>query len=370
MGRRSSSLLVTLTTCALVLTMMNICRLADFTNREAASSSFSRDPPPRTIFVFLAGMEGTGHHLYETLYNDKSAKLGYIDRIDGLAQDLINLQSALYNNAEPENALFTGPLAFQKSQVHPDGDALFRTVVEQLRATNAKTLQWLADHNSSHDDNNDPLLAAGVTFPIPINAYSVHGPYGMMSYPNYGSASRSLQYPDLHLLYRACDAANVACGHVYLHRDAYDIMGTDHRETRIVLHPALFFSRSVLIPHIPFLLHIHPESTVSKRHFAPEDDQITLYTTMLAVLRGQLLDLRTRSIACLDYDHLLPGRHLDTFLHLFGIDHAAFRATYKPPVAKNTTVSPYLHVYMDTFAATSRAVWDTCQQVSSDGWRF
>jgi hypothetical protein len=175
-------------------------------------------------------------------------------------KDLVNLQSALYNNAEPEKALFTGPLAFQKSQVHPDGDALFRTVVEQLRATNAKVLHWLADHNShgnNNNNNNDPLLAAGETFPIPINAYSVHGPYGMMSYPNYGSPSRSLQYPDLHLLYRACDAANVACGHVYLHRDAYDIIGTDNIEKRIVVAPSTDFPpQSVLTPH-SFCLHTH-----------------------------------------------------------------------------------------------------------------
>jgi hypothetical protein len=90
----------------------------------------------------------------------------------------------------------------------------------------AKALQWLTDHQQHDDDAVDPILAAGITFPIPINAYLVHGPYGQMSYPNYGSPSRSLQYPDLHLLHRACDAANVACGHVYLHRDPYDIMGT------------------------------------------------------------------------------------------------------------------------------------------------
>lgn len=108
---------------------------------------------------------------------------------------------------------------------------------------------------------------------------------------------------------------------------------------------------------------------------------------MLGVLRGQLLDWSARSIACLDFDHLATaaaepdttrrqqqhgGGHNDlgTFLRLFGITVPAFRDTYRPPVSKNnnTNVSPYLHVYMDTFAATSRAVWDTCEAVSTHGW--
>lgn len=230
---RNNPVLITLAIGALFLSMLNICRLTDLSRGEAVASR--KDAPPRTLFVFLAGIEGTGHHLYETLYNEKSVKLGYIDRITGLAQDLVDLQSALHNTGEPEKALFTGPLAFQKRQVHPDGDALFRTVVDQLRVIDGKALQWPTDRQQ-HEDDADPILAAGNTFPIPINAYLVHGPYGQMSYPHYGSPSRSLQYPDLHLLYRACDAANVACGHVYLHRDPYDIMGTKQHQCLLHRH--------------------------------------------------------------------------------------------------------------------------------------
>jgi hypothetical protein len=97
---RNNPVLITLAIGALFLSMLNICRLADLSSGEAVASR--RNAPPRTLFVFLAGIEGTGHHLYETLYNEKSVKLGYIDRITGLAQDLVDLQSALYNTGEPE----------------------------------------------------------------------------------------------------------------------------------------------------------------------------------------------------------------------------------------------------------------------------
>lgn len=115
------------------------------------------------------------------------------------------------------------------------------------------------------------------------------------------------------------------------------------------------------------------ESTVVKRQFGTEDDQIVLYTTMMGVLRGQLIDHSNRSIGCLDFDHLVEkGRDddddLKRFLNLFDIEEQAFRNTYQPPAATNVTVSPYLQIYMDTFVETSRAVWETCTAVSHNGW--
>jgi hypothetical protein len=111
------------------------------------------------------------------------------------------------------------------------------------------------------------------------------------------------------------------------------------------------------------------ESTVTKRHFGIEDDQIVLYTTMMGILRSQLIDHSNRSIGCLDYDHLAEGRaDLTRFLDLFGIKEQEFLDTYNPPPAANITVSPYLQIYMDTFVETSQAVWETCTARSQDGW--
>jgi hypothetical protein len=113
-------------------------------------------------------------------------------------------------------------------------------------------------------------------------------------------------------------------------------------------------------------------STVNKRQFGIEDDQIVLYTTIMYVLRGQLMDHSDRSIGCLDYDHLAeePVRRPDMkrLLALFGIEERAVRDTYRPPAATNSTMSPSLQIYMDTYVETSRAVWETCTAVSHNGW--
>jgi hypothetical protein len=199
-----------------------------------ASTNVKRNPP-RTLFVFLAGVEGTGHHFYEKLYNEQSNKLRDIlgDGDLALQQDLLSLQTSLYNDAMPETALFTGALSYKKKNVHPDGHQIFQSIVQQLNATNAKVLRWLDNDpdrhgNKTNDEKkqNTTTTTAGTTFPIPLNAILVRAPVGMMSYPNYLLPSRPLQYHDLHLLYRACDAAQVACGHVYLHRDPYEVIGT------------------------------------------------------------------------------------------------------------------------------------------------
>lgn len=187
---------------------------------DNASLITPKKKPPKSIFVFLAGIEGTGHHFYEKLIVEKSEKLKAI-ACDGtvmLDSDLITLQSSLYNDAQPQQALFTGTLGYMRKNLHPDGTALFQSIVRQLNATNEKVLQWLETQQNE--------TSSMTPFPIPLSAYRVRGPFGMMSYPNYLLPSRPLQYPDLHLLYRACAAANVACGHVYMHRDPYEVIGT------------------------------------------------------------------------------------------------------------------------------------------------
>lgn len=62
---------------------------------------------------------------------------------------------------------------------------------------------------------------------------------------------------------------------------------------------------------------------------------------MMGVLRGQLIDLKEKSIGCLDFDHL-HVLDLDRFLDLFGTSHRDFESTYNPPKAENITISSYL----------------------------
>jgi hypothetical protein len=236
----------------------SILRLAGITTTKAMPKELPTStppPPPRTLFVFLAGLEGTGHHLYETLYNQASTKLADIfqDGEIGLRHDIVALQSSLYNDRAPEKALFTGHLAVLKGRPnHVNGTKVFDSIVRQLETINTKVLYWLdkhhpqsttmddGDHRTTNDDRNNDVPednpwrvparydVTGTPFPIPVNGLAERGS-GMMSYPNFLRPSRPLQYPDLHLLYRACRAARVNCGHVYLHRDPRGIIGTYER---------------------------------------------------------------------------------------------------------------------------------------------
>jgi hypothetical protein len=105
-----------------------------------------RDPPPRTLFVFLAGVEGTGHHFYETLFMEHSTKLRDIigEKLHAMKSKMIHLQASLYNDIRPETALFTGALAYKKKNVHADGRKIFQSIVAQLKDVNTKVLRYLA----------------------------------------------------------------------------------------------------------------------------------------------------------------------------------------------------------------------------------
>ena len=62
---------------------------------------------------------------------------------------------------------------------------------------------------------------------VPINTWRGHGfgLVGQLSYPNMpGLECRKLNYPNIDLLYNACDVANVDCVHVYLYRDPYAVL--------------------------------------------------------------------------------------------------------------------------------------------------
>ena len=92
-------------------------------------------------------------------------------------------------------------------------------------------------------------------------------PQGMISYPNFKGQCRFIAYPDIDILYDACDRAEVDCSHIVIHRDA----------------------------------HIVIRSTVLRRHFSEMPVQIKLYTTLLNVIHSQIFDHPKRLASCWDY---------------------------------------------------------------------
>ena len=50
--------------------------------------------------------------------------------------------------------------------------------------------------------------------------------HGEMSYPLSTGDCRMLHYPDLDILYDACDKVGARCGHVYMYRDPYEVVNS------------------------------------------------------------------------------------------------------------------------------------------------
>ena len=79
---------------------------------------------------------------------------------------------------------------------------------------------------------------------------------------------RLLQYPNLDILYEACDLAGVSCSHIMIYRDPYKVL----------------------------------RSTVDKRHYEGKHQQIVTLTEMLHILQSQMESHPHRLAACWDFD--------------------------------------------------------------------
>lgn len=328
------------------------------------SSSSSHRETPQVVFLFFAGIEGTGHHLMRTLYKEFSSTNRFLDK-HNLTSQVVALHEALYLGGAEEFGLFSAPVASlrQNHAVYANGTKIFDDFVNHLKRTQRSVTQALhaeALTTHHHDSITKP-------FPVPLNTMekATRGPGGVEqyftgfnSYPSMSGLTRGLQYPDLYLMYRACKVAQVSCGHVYLHRDPAS-----------VLH-----------------------STTTKRNFWPAPAQIQVLSTMLQVLRSQLADFQENLVACFDFDNVYydassstddedggyarEGLHLQDnvqrILKLLGISQSDFISTFRAPPTNFTSITSDLQVFMDTMIEMSNATMQVCRKLESDrvGWAF
>jgi len=211
---------------------------------QPTTAANTQAKPPR--FVFLIGLEGTGHHLY----SDLVAKSPTFTKLLVSQYDMIQLQQSLYNNKNRVNSLWGAHCGETPGNI----TAIMNRVVSHIKV--------LDQHMDS-------------TLTIPINGpkYPKTG-FGMMSYPTYSSLDNEgskrcalTKYPNIDLLYHACHSAQVTCGHIYLHRDPSQVL----------------------------------RSTTIKRRFHSLTEALHLYTTMLHVIHGQLLAYPSQLVSCWDY---------------------------------------------------------------------
>ena len=168
---------------------------------EDISDSTNNKNHSGPTFVFVIGIEGTGHHFIHELLS-KSPNKKYLSELgicgqkgdlqNGKTSELYKL-SALLSNGH-HTGMFDMPSTAKKNI-----DALehYNKIVELLKTMHQKV-------NDKRPQKND------TPFHIPINANACASA-SMISYPNFTGKDRPLQNFNLDIFYKACSDANVDC---------------------------------------------------------------------------------------------------------------------------------------------------------------
>jgi len=177
-------------------------------NVNISAVSGAKEDGNRTKFLFLMGTEGSGHHLFNVIFQSSPVK----KFLDEVGIDYISIPKLLYcGNGNPANGLFSSIISQEK---HVDGSKIFRKLVNSLREVD-RTVR------------SSSIPPPSADWFIPMNSIDYKGSEsGMLSYPNYSGETKALQYPDLTVLYAACEEAGVVCKHVVLYRDANEVVNS------------------------------------------------------------------------------------------------------------------------------------------------
>jgi hypothetical protein len=156
----------------------------------------------KALFVFHAGIEGTAHHMLVDLlrkspFLTKNKEHRYIGALKEVSRAM---------------AFTTRPCTENMKDISEE----YEHFVKHLQEVE----QLVAEYVASNED-----LQKHTPIAVPLNAMFLERVVGdMYSYPTFMGACRKGNFPDLDLIYQACEAAKVNCGHVYLYRDPYDVM--------------------------------------------------------------------------------------------------------------------------------------------------
>jgi hypothetical protein len=275
-------------------------------------------------FVFTIGLEGTGHHLMQTVLKKSPdfrtmTEWGMTPYLQLALDALFHFGSkgGMWNQACNEEESYarvgkqwkikpsaedqtkkatpmnvTNPYLQQGKKIkYFDTMAKHQSLVRQL-----KHMQQIYDTKTAQ--NPQPLR-------IPLSAYRMLPSSGMMSYPNYRGCHK-LHYPVLEMLYDACEEAGVECSHVYVHRHPVDVLVSTSLK-RSFNSPAL----------------------VAASH---------LYTSHLKVIETQLNSFPSRNRGCLgffDEDEAHLHEWQDTLQRMWGFNPQTYdkliSGVYKRP---------------------------------------
>jgi len=247
----------------------------------------SHDKKSPVVFQFLVGLEGTGHHLHQDIY--KQSPMNERLNTYGLMPDLTRLTLSMWNRKEPLDALFSATTATSENNEDEwwlqedadiDGGRLFDNLVDHLKRIEQKALGKIKTDKES--------LPFGADLVVAFNSGSIgtrNGVSPFLSYPLLFGPARALQYPDLDIIYDACDAAGVRCQHAVSYRDPFRVL----------------------------------KSTSMNRQFSSRHIQLQTLNSMLKIVQGQMLSHPDRLVACWESDKGLSGGVQDLG-RLFGWD--------------------------------------------------
>jgi hypothetical protein len=253
-------------------------------------------------FVFVVGLEGTGHHLMSIIVNE-SPDLTRLKRLKIHPAKSKQLHKALFNS-QTKKGLWNA---------HCSGeDGLNITDIQHHVVEVLQKMRQMAEPSPSR-------------LRFPVNTVGTSG-IGMASYPNFHGICRSLNYPSLDLFYDACELAEVDCRHVYLYRDPHQVL---HSTT---IHRS--FNGNLL-------------------------KAIQLYNTLLHVIATDLETHASRTVGCFGFYENTTENWWDPVGELWGWRNLTkydqvMAKLYKPPkgTGKNETwfpkeIAPYMKSFID-----------------------
>lgn len=209
-------------------------------------------------FVFIVGLEGTGHHLISALLEQspnmiKMEELGVCSTDDDAGSiehrgEFYSLSSQFFSTGWERYSGLFDPKQYAGER--------YKRILDDLKTIRRK----FNEQEGQQNDNDAP-------FHIAINANSCAGP-SMISYPNVLGSDRSVQNFNLDVFYNACTDANVKCKHVYLYRNPYDILKS---------------------------------TTKNRRYNSNEYDSIRFYTSVLQQIHSQLMSFPEKNMGCFGF---------------------------------------------------------------------
>lgn len=207
-------------------------------------------------FVFVMGLEGTGHHFINSLLG-RSPNMRAMKKIGVCSSvgELFKLSAQFFSMGKVSR-LFN-PARRQREGL--DADQHYENVVDILATIRQKFNEQQQEEQTS--------TGSSLPFHIAINANSCGRP-SMMSYPNYPGPDRALQNFNLDIFYNACADAKVKCKHVFIYRDPYDVIKSN---------------------------------TINRLHNPSVYDSIRIYTSVLQLIHSQMISHLDKNLGCFGF---------------------------------------------------------------------